>query len=66
MSQDIKNAIIDMMKKNVRIEYTIPDVMKGVNVQTREYVVIALTELQKDGRLAIRSRGKTKLYHLAQ
>lgn len=66
MSQNIKSEIINLMLKAKQIEYTIPDVMKGLNIEYRETVVIGLTELWKEGKVAIREKGKTKLYHLVE
>lgn len=64
MSQDIKKNILNYMKREKQIEYTIPDIQTGLNISNREHVVVAFTELEMEGKVASRKKGKVKNYRI--
>ena len=64
MSDQIKNRIIDYIKQDSQREYTIPDIQKGSGIRNREHVVVALRELELEGLVKSRTKGRVKYYHL--
>ena len=64
MSEDIKSSILKFMEENKELEYTIPDIQKGANIRSREHVAVALTELEKEEKVASRKKVRIKYYRL--
>ena len=64
MSDQIKKAIINYIKQDSQREYTIPDVQNGAEIRNREHVAVALRELELEGLVKSRTKGRVKYYHL--
>lgn len=64
MSDQIKKAIINYIKQDSQREYTLPDVQKGAEIRNREHVAVALRELELEGLVKPRTKGRVKYYHL--
>jgi|GEM_PF-2205536 hypothetical protein len=67
MQEKITDKIIKYMKKDLRREYTIPEIMREINVKNREKVVVALTELTTLAIIEIsREKGRTPYYRIKE
>ena len=67
MPDEIENKIANVMQKDVRREYTIPEIMTGLDVKNREKVVGALARLEERGIVEVsRLKGRTKYYRLKE
>ncbi len=67
MQDGIYNKISHVMQKDVRREYTIPEIMVGLDLKNREKVVTALTRLEERGVVEVsRQKGRTKHYRLKE
>ena len=67
MPDEIENKIANVMQKDVRREYTIPEIMTGIDVKNREKVVGALARLEERGIVEVpRQKGRTKYYRLKE
>lgn len=65
MRVEIDNKIVSVMQKDVRREYTIPEIIAGLDVKNREKVVGALVRLEERGIIEVsRQKGRTKCYRL--
>lgn len=64
MSDQIKSEIITYMKQDSQREYTIPDIQNGAEIRNREHLAVALRELELDGIVKSRKKGRVKNYHL--
>ena len=65
MRYDIDKEIVDIMQKDLRRDYTIPEIMASLDVKSREKVVSALSRLEGRGTVEIsREKGRTKYYRL--
>ena len=64
MSDQIKSKIINYIKQDSQREYTIPDIQNGAGIRNREHLAVALRELELDGIVKSRTKGRVKYYHL--
>lgn len=64
MSDQIKSEIINYIKQDSQREYTIPDIQNGAGIRNREHVAVALRELELEGLVKSRKKGRVKYYHL--
>lgn len=64
MPKDIKRSILKFMEGNKELEYTIPDIQKGAKIRSREHVAVALTELEKEGKVVSRKKSRITYYRL--
>ena len=65
MEEDIGNKIIDFMDKDRRRDYTIPEVMAGLRIKSREKIIASLALLEGRGIVEIpRKKGRVKYYRL--
>ena len=64
MSDHIKNQIKDYIKQDTQRDYTIPDIQNGAGIRNREHLAVALRELELDGIVKSRTKGRVKYYHL--
>ncbi len=64
MSDKIKNKIINYMKQDSQRDYTTPDIQNGITIRNREHVAVALRELELEGLVKSRKKGRVKYYHL--
>ena len=46
MSNEIDNKVVKVMQTDLRREYTMPEIMGGINVRSREKVIAALARLE--------------------
>jgi len=66
MKYEIENKILTFIKKDLRREYTIPEIMIAVSVKNREKVVAALARLEGQNNVEIsREKGRTKYYRIS-
>lgn len=67
MADDIDNEIAELMRQDLRREYTIPEIMTSLPMKNREKVVAALSRLEGRGTVEIsREKGRTKYYRLKE
>ncbi len=67
MQDGIYNKIAHVMQKDVRREYTIPEIMTGLDLKNREKVATALARLEERGVVEVsRQKGRTKHYRLKE
>ena len=65
MAEDIAHNILTLLKKDDRLDYTIPDIMKALDVRSREKTVTTLARLEERKMVEIsREKGKTKFYRI--
>jgi len=64
MKDNIENRIVNIMKNDMRRDYTIPEIMKASEIINREKVVTALTRLEGKNKIELREKGRTKHYRL--
>ncbi len=65
MKDSIGENIMILLKKDIRRDYTIPDVMTATGVKNREKVVIAVARLEERNLVEIsREKGRSKYYRL--
>ena len=62
---DIDNKIIHFMNEDRRRDYTIPEIMSGVSIKSREKITTCLARLQARNIIEVsRQKGRTNHYHL--
>ncbi len=67
MNDNIDNRIIDLMKDNMRRDYTIPEIMKDLEIRNRERVVTSLARLEGQKEVEIsREKGRAKCYRIKE
>lgn len=67
MQDGIYSKISNVMQKDVRREYTIPEIMAGLDLKNREKVATALARLEERGVVEVsRQKGRTKHYRLKE
>lgn len=67
MSNEIDNTVVNVMKMDLRREYTIPEIMEAINVKSREKVIAVLARLEGRNVVEVsREKGRTKYYRLKQ
>ncbi len=65
MSEDISNGIVNLMKRDMRRDFTIPEIMNELGTRSREKVVTALARLEGKNIIEIpREKGRTKYFRL--
>ncbi len=65
MEDNIDNRIIDLMKKDMRRDYTIPEIMKALEIKNREKIVASLARLEGQKQVEISPRkGRAKYYRI--
>lgn len=67
MQDTIDNKIINLLKDNMRRDYTIPEIMKDLDIKNREKVVTSLARLEGQKKVEIsREKGRAKCYRLKE
>ena len=62
---DIDNKIIHFMNEDRRRDYTIPEIMSGVSIKSREKITTCLARLQARNIIEVsRQKGRTNHYRL--
>ena len=65
MEEDIENKIVDLMDRDRRRDYTIPEVMASLSIKSRETIIAALALLEGRGIVEVsRKKGRVKYYRL--
>jgi len=67
MKDNIDNIIINIMKTDMRRDYTVPEVMTATEITNREKVATSLARLEGQNKVEIsRKRGRTKYYRIKE
>ena len=67
MQNDIEKRIIELMKKDNRRDFTVPEIMKELTITNRESVVAAVARLEGSKDIEeSRRKGRTRYYRLKQ
>ena len=65
MSNDIANDIVNLMKSDMRRDFTIPEIMSELGSRSREKVATALARLEGKNIVEIsREKGRVKYFRL--
>jgi len=65
LEEQIESQVVNFMNIDRHREYTIPEVMTGVDVKNREKAASALARLEGQGIVELsRKKGRTKYYRL--
>ncbi len=65
MEKEIEKEIINLMKADLRRDYAIPEIMRGLGIKSREKVVASLARLEERNIIEVsRQIGRAKYYRL--
>jgi DNA-binding Lrp family transcriptional regulator len=65
MENEIDNEIIELLKKDLRTDYTIPDIKTALKIKSREKVVASLSLLEGRGIVEVsKKKGPVKYYRI--
>ena len=65
MEEGIEKEIINLMRIDLRRDYAIPEIMRGLGIKSREKVVATLVRLEERNIIEISRRiGRAKYYRL--
>jgi hypothetical protein len=67
VEKQIDNRVVDFMSIDQRREYTIPEIMAGVGIKSRENTAAILARLEGRGIVELsRQKGRTKYFRLKE
>lgn len=65
MEEEIEKEITNLMRHDLRRDYAIPEIMRGLGIKTREKVVATLARLEERNIIEVSRRiGRAKYYRL--
>ena len=65
MQDEIGEAVVNFMQRDLRRDYTVPEIMRGLSIKNREKVVTTLVRLQERNIIEVSKEiGRVKYYRL--